>query len=131
MKNLTQNLKNMSKEYKPFGIGLGVEQLPTNEKQTEQLWDLLKPVFQEMNDPKQKNETQSAITEAKRLGFVPGVRVKLINDDEIGEVEGYNQAVGGFYSGSRYPILVRWERGVFEYGVNDLELVETEEVDNK
>jgi hypothetical protein len=78
--------------------------------------DLLKATQQPMN------EVEKAIKKAKALGFKRGVRVRLHGDSEIGEVVGHNQKDRGFYSGDRYPILVKFEKGTFEYGVESLEL---------
>ena len=112
----------MSKEYQPFGLGLGADQLPKTKQAAEDLWDQLKPMWEEMNNPKEANGVNKAIEEAKALGFVPGAEVTLNSDDEVGRVVGYNEAVGGFYSGSRYPIIVEFERGTYEYSLTDLVL---------
>lgn len=70
-----------------------------------------------------KLDPSNAIKNAKKLGFVKGAEVKLFHDKEIGIVTGYNTTSGGFYPGSRYPITVKFERGIFEYSVEGIELV--------
>ncbi len=66
---------------------------------------------------------RNAIQAAKELGFIPGAKVKLSHGPEVGEIVGYNESVGGFYPGSRYPVLIEFKRGTFEYVTDQLRLV--------
>ena len=81
-----------------------------------------------LDEPDGESKKENEIAKAKALGFVEGAKVKMSYDDknEIGKVVGYNQSTGGFYPSSRYPVLVKFERGTFEYGLESLELVESE-----
>jgi len=36
---------------------------------------------------------------------------------------GFNTSSIGFYTGDRYPIIVKFKRGTFEYGADDLRLI--------
>jgi len=110
----------MNKEYKPFGLGLGPEHLPKNPEEAEKLWDTLKPLIEELKEPDGEKKMSNEVAKAKELGFVPGAKVKLSHDAEVGEVVSYNKAIGGFYPGSRYPVLIKFERGTFEYTLEQL-----------
>jgi len=91
--------------------------LKAAQQDPEATWDFLKQTQQPMAN------VEKAIEDAKAKDFVVGAKVRLKGVEEIGEVVGYNTANSGFYSGDRYPIIVRFERGKFEYGVESLELV--------
>jgi hypothetical protein len=69
------------------------------------------------------DEADKAIQEAKENGFVIGKKVKLTHDKEIGIVVGYNENPISGYPTARYPIMVQFERGKFEYTVRELKLV--------
>jgi hypothetical protein len=114
----------MNEEYKPFGLGIQPEQLPKTPEEAEKLWDALKPLMKELKEPDGDEKMNNEVTKAKELGFIEGVKAKLSHTPEIGEVVGYNEAVGGFYPGSRYPVLIKFERGTFEYSLDQLELVD-------
>ncbi|MFZ2193650.1 MAG: hypothetical protein WAV31_05390 [Candidatus Moraniibacteriota bacterium] len=113
----------MNKEYKPFGLGLSPDQLPKTPEDAEKLWNALKPLIEEMKEPDGEKKMSNEVAKAKGLGFVPGAKAKLSHDAEVGEVVGYNEAVGGFYPGSRYPVIIKFDRGTFEYSLEQLELV--------
>ena len=55
-----------------------------------------------------------------------GSKVKIpVISDEIGIVVGYNsQSEKSFYPPSRYPYLIKFDRGTFEFG-NGIEVIET------
>jgi len=114
----------MNNEYKPFGLGLGPEHLPKTPEEAEKLWNTLKPLVEGLKEPDGEKKMSNEVAKAKELGFVPGAKAKLSHDAEVGEVVGYNEAVGGFYPGSKYPVLIKFERGTFEYGLEQLELVD-------
>ena len=108
----------MNKEYLPFGMG----PVPETPEQADALWKVFKP---EMSKETENLQTmRAAIEKAKELGFVPGAPVRWMDDPEIGEVISYNESIGSFYPGSRYPVRVKFVRGTFEYGLEDLTLVE-------
>jgi len=67
-----------------------------------------------------------AIKQSKALGFEPGKKVMMKGDidKEVGKVVKFNISTVGFYTGDRYPIIVKFERGTFEYGPDSLMLVE-------
>ena len=66
-----------------------------------------------------------AIKEAKEQGFTEGRKVCLAGDaeGEQGEIIGYNTRTHSLYNGVRYPVLVKWARGVFEYSTDGLILI--------
>lgn len=110
-------------EYKPVSFGLPPEQFPKTPEETERLWETLKPLVEGLKEPDGERKMSNEVAKAKEMGFVPGARVKLSHDREVGEVVGYNEAIGGFYPGSRYPVLIKFERGTFEYGLESIKLV--------
>ena len=113
----------MNEEYKPFGLGLTRENLPKTPEEATKFWDELKPLINEMKEPDGKKKTENEIAKAKELGFVPGAKVKLSHDPEVGEMVEYNEETGGFYPGSRYPVIIKFERGTYEYSLEQLVLV--------
>jgi len=121
----------MNKEYKPFGRDPEGEPLPKTPEEVEKLCDELRrfDVFlgKLEKEPDGERKMRSAIADAKEKGFVIGAKVKLLKDKEVGEVVGYNEATGGFYPGSRYPLIVKFERGTFEYGPGLLKLAKEKE----
>lgn len=110
--------------YKPFGMGFGPEQLPKTPEEVKRFWDEIKPLMEGLKEPDGKNKMKNEIAKAKELGFVEGAKAKLSHDDEVGEVVGHNEAIGGFYPRSRYPVIIKFKRGTFEYSLDQLELVE-------
>lgn len=114
----------MNQEYKPFGLGLGPDQLPKTSEEANNLWETFKPLLEEMKEPDGARKMKNEVAKAKELGFVPGAKARMSHDAEAGEVVGYNQAVGGFYPGSRYPVIIKFERGTFEYSLDQLELAD-------
>ena len=72
-----------------------------------------------------------SLEEAKRA-FRVGDKVKILYASHIGEIVGFNEKLGGLYSGARYPVLVRitnssMQRAVgksFEYGIEQIKLIE-------
>lgn len=91
-----------------------------NEKEVTQVWDMAKET--KVNP----DNVMKAINEAKNLGFDIGEKVIMKGDpfDEEGEILRFNSSSIGFSSGDRYPIIVKFERGTFEYSVDSLILVE-------
>ena len=88
------------------------------EQELENLWDLIKQT-------KTANSiVEESIKKAKEAGFYPGCKVKMKGDDEIGEMVGFNISNLGFYTGDRYPLLVKFERGIFEYSHEQFEVIE-------
>jgi hypothetical protein len=75
-----------------------------------------------------KNNNPDSVTEAvanaKKLGFVSGAKVTLTGHSKIGKITGHNNKGGGFYCGSRCPIVVEWDHGTFPYEIESLVLVE-------
>lgn len=109
--------------YKPFGLGIPPEALPKNDEDADRLWDTVKPLIEQTQEKGGDAKLNELLEKAKKLGLVPGAKVKLWHDDEIGEIMGYNTSIGGFYSGTRYPIVVKFERGTFEYSIEGLKLI--------
>lgn len=73
------------------------------------------------------SKIRDAIMHAITMGFVIGSKVtRTAPSAEVGEVIGYNTS-DGLYNGDRYPIVVKFESGVFEYGVESLDLKEVPE----
>ena len=68
-------------------------------------------------------EVLKAIDDAKKAGFIKGVKVKHIADNEIGKVVGHNRKIKGDNSGDKYPIKVKFDRGIVAYGIKALEIV--------
>jgi len=63
-----------------------------------------------------KEDVDEAIKDAKSKGFEIGTRVIFFDDHtDIGKVVKFNTSTIGFYTGDRYPIIVKFERGTFEY----------------
>lgn len=86
--------------------------------------DLDRPIIPEASVESVHESTESA----QEHGFVIGAKVRLkhrtsLEKEEIGEVIDHNKARESFYSGDRYPIRVKFERGEFEYAESDLELI--------
>lgn len=69
---------------------------------------------------------EHAFLDAIAHGFVIGAKVTRLISTEVGEVLGLN-TTDGIYHGERYPIVVKFESGIFEYAVSDLELKEVPE----
>ena len=94
-----------------------------SKKELAGLWDIVK------NSKTAITEVGIAIEDAQRLGFASGKKVMLSNDPirEVGVVTGFNTSTVGFYTGDRYPIIVKWKRGTFEYGAGSLTLEAEEE----
>jgi hypothetical protein len=116
----------MEQQHQPFrkeevaaklGAILGINRSPEN-------YDLLTSALKETLDSNAVEKTTQAIKKAEALGFKIGVFVKLCSDPEIGKVVGYNKINDGFYPGDMYPVLVKFKRGIFEYGPNDLEITD-------
>jgi len=85
------------------------------------LWDEINPVKIAEIDYEEK-KTEHAIITARRLGFVPGAKVK-INHAEIGKIIGYNESLNGLYPSSNYPVLIKTSRGSFCYNIEQLRLI--------
>lgn len=68
-------------------------------------------------------ELGDAIEAARDKGLVPGVRVRLTHDREVGVIEAFNKEKKGVYSGRRYPLLVKFKRGILPFGIEDLQKV--------
>ena len=68
---------------------------------------------------------KKAIHDSKAKGFKIGKGVMLKHDpsNEIGKVVNFNTSTVGFYTGDYYPIIVKFERGTFEYGLNSLTII--------
>lgn len=96
----------------------------TSPNLTEHTIENFRQLHEELIVPDGVNKTKKAIREVKKMGFVIGTKAKISNDDEAGVIVGYNNNTDGFYPGSRYPILVKFERGTFEYAPDDLKLVQ-------
>jgi len=70
-------------------------------------WDSVKPLLEELK-PKQGEEAllEEVLTLAKAK-FSIGDMVEVKGTSYIGRVHGFNERLGGFYPGVRYPVLVR------------------------
>jgi len=70
-----------------------------------------------------------AITQSIACGFVVGAKVtRTPPSEEVGVVVGYNTShPSNLYGGSRYPIVVKFDSGRFEYGPESLHLREVPE----
>lgn len=90
------------------------------EKEMEQVVDLIK------GTEVKTEAVRAAIEDAQRQGFASGKGVILNHDPtkEVGKVIKFNSSTIGFYTGDRYPIVVKFERGTFEYSADNLTLVE-------
>ena len=84
-------------------------------------------IFKEMRD-KAKALDPRLVEAADKL---KDRRVGINNTDYTGTVIGANTSVGGFYSGDRYPVLVKIDKTnqgnegvVFEYGFGDFHLID-------
>jgi len=77
--------------------------------------------YKEIDNPT-KAQVLTGINAVKKLGFVIGAKVKLPHDSEIGVVVSFNKANRGLYNGLCYPINVKFERGMFPYGADNLVL---------
>lgn len=70
---------------------------------------------------------EAAYLEADKAGFVAGAIVRFAHDKSghVGVVTGRNLSIlSGIYTPARYPVEVMSCRGHFEYGVDNLILVE-------
>ena len=108
--------------YESFSLRVPPEELADMQAGNENKIDAYKSLVEEIdraNDPK---EADKAIRKAQDLGFKPGVKV-LLQGEDVGEVVGYNKE-GGFYPTKDYPVVVKSDRGIFEYGLDDLELLD-------
>lgn len=85
-------------------------------------------LFKEMQAKRPSTATvDKAILSVMQQGYVEGAGVTLWNMAEVGTIVGYNRTSGGHYPGDRYPLIVRFQRGTFEYGTEGLKLVRSEE----
>lgn len=101
--------------------------LPKTEAEATALWDSVKPLYEQLK-PKSDEETklEEVLTRIKTK-FNIGDRVCIKHTCYIGIIHSFNEKLGGFYPGVRYPIHVKiietqdneWKRAignVFEYG---------------
>lgn len=90
-----------------------------NQDEITQICDIAK------NTKKTNMSVNQAIHKSKEKGFKVGKRVILNHDPdkEVGEVVDFNTSTIGFYTGDRYPIIVKFERGTFEYNPDNLTLI--------
>lgn len=67
-------------------------------------------------------EITSKIKKVRKDGFIIGKRVTLKADQKHqGVIVGYNEKSFGFYSGNKYPIIVKLDNGSeFEYDEDSL-----------
>lgn len=93
-----------------------------SEKEVEQLADLFKETKVPLDIVKDK------IEQCKEAGFDIGSKVIMASDPkkEIGKVLRFNETSAGFYTGSRYPLVVEFKRGTFQYALEEMILVERE-----
>jgi hypothetical protein len=91
------------------------------ERQFEQIVDFAKDTMVT------EEAVEQAIENAKKLGFKVGSEVMMLGDPdkELGEVVRFNTSTIGFGTGDRYPVIVKFERGTFEYSVESLILFES------
>ncbi len=108
-------------DYKHFELRIPPQEL-ADMQDNEHKQNAYKELFREIEEENDPKLSHDAILEAKKRGFKPGVKVLLQGEIE-GEVVGYNEE-GGFYPTKDYPVIVKSERGIFEYGLDDLELLE-------
>jgi len=89
-----------------------------SERELGQIHDLIK-------DTRVTKETvNTAVEKAKSQGFAIGSKVMFYNDKtDIGEVVAFNTSTMGFGTGDRYPVIVKFERGTFEYGTDCLTIL--------
>jgi hypothetical protein len=82
-------------------------------------WDLTKSTIVS------KKIIRRVINTSKEKGFIIGEKVILSDDEdkEIGEIVAFNTCTIGHYTGDRFPIVVKFERGAFEYNRESLTLI--------
>lgn len=81
--------------------------LPKTEQEATALWDSLKPLYADLKPSvSESEELEKILTEVKKM-FAIGDRVYMKHTCYIGLVYGFNENLGGFYPGIRYPICVK------------------------
>ncbi len=76
--------------------------------------DLVKAL--KLQAPSEK-EISTAHNIYEKLGYVPGTFVQRYNEPDIWVIVKYNTSAGWFYDGKRYPIIVKFPFGTFEYSI--------------
>jgi len=72
-----------------------------------------------------KEAVEASIEKAKQLGFKEGGKVIFNNDKtDVGVMLRFNTSTVGFYTGDRYPLIVKFERGTFEYETDSIQPIE-------
>jgi hypothetical protein len=85
------------------------------EGQLEQVYELVKET------KVTEKAVANAIKEAQRKGIKVGGKVMFYGDKtDIGKVLRFNTSTVGFYTGDRYPVVVEFKRGTFEYEIDGL-----------
>jgi len=87
------------------------------ERELEQLWGFVKET------KVTKKDVETSIKEAQKAGFHIGCKVRMHGDDEIGEMIDFNKSSIGLYTGDRFPIIIKFDRGTFEYNHKQFEIV--------
>jgi hypothetical protein len=64
-------------------------------------------------------DIEGRIKDAMDAGFLEGKKVRMVGDQEIGEVTGYDRSGGDHLR----RIRVKFERGEFSYSMTELELI--------
>ncbi|MFC1617803.1 hypothetical protein ACFL2B_00820 [Patescibacteria group bacterium] len=88
--------------------------------------DSFREFARDLEVPDGEMKTANEIAKAQEQGFTIGAKVKLSHLPEVGEIVGYNEEAGGLFPGSRCPVIIKFERGEFEYSLDQAELVEEE-----
>lgn len=89
-------------------------------------------LYKEMKQKEPSKKDVLSIVDQAKKQFPVDVTVDVKHTSHIGRVRGYNERTGGFYPGNRFPVFVEiiasdMDRAighVFEYGLNDLEVVD-------
>lgn len=102
----------------------------------DKLWDSMKPLMEELKPKSGEAAELETLLEKTRTEFQIGTHVVIKNTGYTGKVVKYNENLGGFYPGVRYPVIVRIihsdsfemkKQGVigshFEYSTDQLELI--------
>ncbi len=98
---------------------LNALKLCNSQKEVDQVIDLAKTTTVSSDSVKK------AIRECEQQGFKPECKVMMVGDPdkEIGKLIKFNNSTIGFYAGNQYPMIVKFDRGTFEFGIDELTLI--------
>lgn len=103
------------------GVLLQAANMGDNQDQVADLYKRLKE-----DEPLRIDEAMKAKVES-----LIGKRCKIKYTNYVGTIESFNDSLGGFYGGERFPYLVRidevnngWKNVLFEYGEDQIMLID-------